>query len=95
MNVGGYTILDFGNYNFTSATKVAKGTNKKLDKLYNAIESSNKAMMVANLTIGGVEYDAYFTPFLVADSAFTSVETVGSKTVTILVAADGITVTLK
>lgn len=94
MPIGGYTILNFSGYNFTSGIAVAAGTSKQLDKLHDVVEGSMKPMLVQNLTVAGTDYPSYFTAFGVANTKFTSVQSVNGKTITIAIATSGITVTV-
>ena len=69
---GGYKILDFNGYTFsTSTTSAPKSTT--IDGIYERIESSDKAFLVEGYNLDGVEYKAFFTAFVVTDGSFVTI----------------------
>lgn len=69
---GGYKILDFNGYAFsTSTTSAPKSTT--IDGIYERIESSDKAFLVEGYNLDGVEYKAFFTAFVVTDGSFVTI----------------------
>lgn len=69
---GGYKILDFNGYTFsTSTTSAPKST--IIDGIYERIESSDKAFLVEGYNLDGVEYKAFFTAFVVTDGSFVTI----------------------
>ena len=86
---GGYKIIDFKGVPFTS------GTEKTINGIYDAIESTNKVTLVSGLVIGSTEYDDMFVPFNVNGTDFEGLITFADgSTVEIDVADnDGVTVT--
>lgn len=69
---GGYKILDFNGYTFsTSTTSAPKSTT--IDGIYERIEGSDKAFLVEGYNLDGVEYKAFFTAFVVADGSFVTI----------------------
>lgn len=69
---GGYKILDFNGYDFsTSTTSAPKSTT--IDGIYERIESSDKAFLVEGYNLDGVEYKAFFTAFVVTDGSFVTI----------------------
>ena len=66
---GGYKILDFNGYTFsTSTTSAPKSTT--IDGIYDRIESSDKVFLVEGYNLDGVEYKAFFTAFVVTGGSF-------------------------
>lgn len=69
---GGYKILDFNGYTFsTSTTSAPKST--IIDGIYEQIESSDKAFLIEGYNLDGVEYKAFFTAFVVTDGSFVTI----------------------
>lgn len=69
---GGYKILDFNGYTFsTSTTSAPKSTT--IDGIYERIESSDKAFLVEGYNLDGVEYKAFFTAFVVTEGSFVTI----------------------
>ena len=69
---GGYRILDFNGYTFsTSTTSAPKST--VVDGIYERIEGSNKAFLVEGYNLDGVEYKAFFTAFTVSGGSFVTI----------------------
>ena len=69
---GGYKILDFNGYTFsTSTTSAPKSTT--IDGIYDRIESSDKAFLVEGYNLDGVKYNAFFTTFVVSGGSFVTI----------------------
>lgn len=69
---GGYKILDFNGYTFsTSTTGAPKST--IIDGIYERIEGSDKAFLIEGYNLDGVEYKAFFTAFVVTDGSFVTI----------------------
>ena len=69
---GGYKILDFNGYTFsTSTTSAPKSTT--IEGIYDRIENSDKAFLVEGYNLDGVEYKAFFTSFVVTGSSFVAI----------------------
>lgn len=69
---GGYKILDFNGYTFsTSTTSAPKST--IIDGIYERIEGSDKAFLIEGYNLDGVEYKAFFTAFVVTGGSFVTI----------------------
>ena len=69
---GGYKILDFNGYTFsTSTTSAPKSTT--IDGIYNRIENSDKAFLIEGYNLDGVKYKAFFTAFVVTGGSFVTI----------------------
>lgn len=88
--LGGYKIVDL------SGSAFATGVESTKPGVYEAIESTNKRIVVSGLVIGSVEYDDMNVPFIVEGSDYVGhVILTAKKTLDFKVtAADGVTVTL-
>ena len=86
---GGYTILNFKGYNFTS------GTEATLTGIHTPLASNKKFKVVHGLVVGGVEFPDMVAVFTESDGTYAAKVVLLASTVTIVVAADdGITVTV-
>ena len=66
---GGYKLLNLRNLNFTVG-----GAGETLPGVYNAIENSyQKALMISQLTVAGVEQNDKFCNFGHADNTYSAV----------------------
>lgn len=94
MRKGGYKIIDFKSYNFTSAEATEK-TSHGLD-IYDSIESTNKRTVVSGLVVGGTEYDDMEVHFKVGEASnFNGTTNLGDSTISITVSdTNTITVTV-
>lgn len=88
--LGGYKIVDFSGIVFTTGVKLTK------PGFYEAIESTNKRIIVSGLVMDSVEYDDMNVPFIVEGSDYVGhVILTAKKTLDFKVTSDdGITVTL-
>lgn len=88
--LGGYKIIDL------SGSTFATGVESTKPGVYEAIESTNKRIVVSGLVMGGVEYDDMDVPFIVEGSDYIGhVILTAKKTLNFKVTADdGVTVTL-
>ena len=69
---GGYKILDFNGYTFsTSTTSAPKSTT--INGIYNRIENSDKEFLVEGYNLDGVKYEAFFTAFVVTGGSFVTI----------------------
>ena len=86
---GGYTVLNFKGYNFTS------GEEATLTGIHAQLAANKKFKVVHGLVVGGVEYPDMVAVFTESAGTYTAKVTLAAATVTIAVAADdGITVTV-
>lgn len=91
--IGGYKVIPFGGYNFTSGQATTKATHK-LD-IYDRLESTNKRTIVEGLEVGGVEYDAMEVHFKVSSTNFVGTVYAGTGTVQFTITPeDTITITV-
>ena len=69
---GGYKILDFNGYTFsTSTTSAPKSTT--IDEIYNRLESSDKVFLVEGYNLDKVYYKAFFATFVVTGGSFVTI----------------------
>lgn len=81
--IGGYKIIDFGGYSFTS------GVGHVIEGIYDSIESSNKAILIEGLVIANTEYRPTYVDFTHSGTTYTG--TIYGNTITI---ADTDTITI-
>lgn len=69
---GGYKILDFNGYTFsTSTTSAPKST--IVNGIYNQIRHSNKAFLVEGYNLDGTKYKPFFTSFVFTSGTFQTI----------------------
>ena len=86
---GGYSVLNFKGYAFTS------GTEATLTGVYCPLSCNKKMKIVHGLVVGGVSYPDMPAIFIEVEGAYTAKIAFAASTVTIVVAEDdGITVTI-
>lgn len=91
--LGGYQLLDFKGYNFTSGTYAAKA-NHGLE-LYDLIKGTNKRTIVSGLVVGGIEYDDFEANFAVSGPNYVAKILIGESSLNIKITdIDTITITI-
>lgn len=86
---GGYAILNFKGYSFTS------GTEATVTGIYGPLSCNKKFKVVHGLVVGATAYPDMVANFTEVDGVYTAKVTLAASVVTIAVAADdGITVTV-
>lgn len=91
--LGGYQILDFKKFKFTSGQASQKTAHKL--SIYDRIEATNKRTIVENLVVGDLEYDAMEIHFVPSQSAFVGTAYLGNGSIQIrITSTDTITITI-
>lgn len=91
--LGGYQLLDFKGYDFTSGTGTTKATHGL--ELYDLIEGTNKRTIVSGLVVGGVEYDDFEANFAVSGSSYVANILIGENSIKLTITdIDTITVVI-